>query len=394
MSREALFNAVRQGHLVAARQAIAALLAEGAGEAHELRRGVWTDETGNTLPCMAAAAGHAELIDLFHSIGMDLTVPNGGGNAPIHLAALRCQAAAIRSLRLAGVDLTQENTSHQAAAHIGACFGWVPVMDELLAAGVDLGVRNSSEGWSPLDIAASRGHLHMVARLHDAGLDLGAQDARGRTAAQHATRTQQMEVVDFMIERGVPMPRGIDAWSGRHPALFSVFQERVNRAAVGVCIRHLEAHGGEWANQATRLRCQVTHEPFSMMGRRRPVEVPGGDPLNPYVVTADAFQRLLSSTGRHPLTGRRITERMVRDFKAPQGGFAEGHAQTLQALELVCNVYLEGGDVHSLAARGQMAFQELIGLPLVPPAQAHGHYLNFLDRPPAPSSRGACCTVS
>ena len=199
-----------------------------------------------------------------------------------------------------------------------------------------------------------------------------------------------MEVLDFMIEHGVPMPRRADAWVGQHPDLFSSFQERVNRAAVGVCIRHLEAHGGEWANQATRLRCQVTNEPFSIRGKWRPVEVPGGDPLHPYVVTADAFQRIVPSTGRHPITGRLITERMVGAFKAPQGGYAEGHGQTLQALERVCNVYLEGGDARSLADRGRMAYEELRDLPVVPA----GHYANFMKRGSRSSSCAPGCTVS
>lgn len=391
MSREALFDAVRRGNVVGAQEAIEAIQAQGAEAVQALRLGQWRDEKGNTLACRAAAAGHAALIDLFHSVGMDLTVPNGEGNSPIHLAALRCEIAVMRSLRAAGVDLAQENTSHQAAAHIAAGHGWVPVIDLLLEAGVDLTVRNSAHGWAPLDIAASRGHLQVVARLHQAGLALGAQDAQGRTAAQHAARSRQMEVLDFMIEQGVSMPRRADAWVGQHPDFFSSFQERVHRAAVGVCIRHLEAHGGEWANQATRLRCQVTDEPFSMSGKWRPVEVPGGDPHHPYVVTADAFQRIVPSTGRHPITGRLITESMVRAFKAPQGGYAEGHGQTLQALERVCNVYLEGGDAQSLADRGRMAYQELEALPVAP---ASGHYLNFMNRRSGSSSRGLCCTVS
>lgn len=394
MPVEALFNAVRRGDVADARQAIDALLAEGPQRALELRLGRWADENGNTLACLAAAAGHASLIDLFSGVGMDLTVPNRSGNAPIHLGALRCQAAVIRSLHRAGLDLAQENTHHQAPSHIAACHGWVPVINELLAAGVDLRVRSSQEGWAPLDIAAARGHVDVVVRIHDAGLDLGAPDPQGQTAANHAARGRQMEVLEAMIERGVPMPRGVDAWSGAHPDLFSVFQERVNRAAVGVCIRHLQAHGGEWANQAIRLQCPLMAQPFSMSGRGRPVELPGGNPLHPYVVTAEAFARIMRSTARHPLTRRPITDDMLREFKAPGGGYAEGHALSLRALERVCNVYLEGGDAQSLAARGRMAYQELAALPEAPPAPADGHYRNFMDRWRAPSNQGRCCTVS
>ncbi len=391
MSREALFNAVRQGDVAAAQHAIDALQEEDPEQSQEMRLGQWTDDQGSTLPCLAADGGHAALIDLFHSVGMDLTRPNREGNAPVHLAALRCRPAVIRSLARAAVDLTQENSGHRAPAHIAAGLGWVPVMDELLAAGVDLSARTSQEQWSPMDMAASRGHLQVLARLLDAGLDPDARDVLGRTAAQYAARSGQMDVLDFLIERGVPMPRSADAWWGQHTELFDVFQQRVNRAAVGVCIRDLEAHGGEWANQATRLQCPFSAQPFSMSGRRRPVEVPGGDPLNPYVVTADAFRRLMLSTARHPLTGRQITAPMLGAFEAPGGGFREGHSPTLRALERVCDIYLVGGEAHRLAERGRLAHQALAASPV---AQTSGHFSNFMNRRPASSSRAGCCTVS
>ncbi len=328
MSREALFAAVRQGDVASAQQAIDALLTESDELAQALRQGEWTDDEGNTLVGIAAAAGNAEMIDLFQRAGMDLTRPS------------------------------------------------------------------RPEGFTPLDIAASYGHLPLVTRLHDAQPDPGVRNAIGRTAAQHAGRRRQMEVLEFMIERGVPMPRGVDAWWGRDPTMFEVFQQRVNRAAVSVCIRDLEAHGGEWANVATRLQSPLRADPFALSGTWRPVEVPGGNPLHPYVVTAIDFNWLMSRTARHPITGRRITEEMIRKFKSPGGGYVQGHAPTLRAIEQVCNVYLVGGDPQELAQRGTMAYEALLALPVASAEVARGHYSNFLHRRPVCPGRAPCCTVS
>jgi ankyrin repeat protein len=329
MSREALFAAVRRGDVASAQQAIDALQAEGDELAQALRQGEWTDEEGNTLVGIAAAAGHVEVIDLLQRTGMDLTRPN------------------------------------------------------------------HPEGFTPLDIAAAHGRLAVLTRLHDAQQDPDVRNAMGRTAAQHAARTRQMEVVEFMIERGVPMPRATDAWWGRDPAMFDVFQQRVNRAAVSVCIRHLEAGGVEWANEATRLQSLPTLQPFALSGNCRPVEVPGGDPRNPYVVTAVDFNRLLvSGKARHPLTRKPITEAMLKEFRSPGGGYAEGHAPTLRAIERVCDVYLAGGESQELAQRGLMAYEALSALPVASAEVARGHYSNFMHRLPPLSGRASCCTVS
>ncbi len=185
----------------------------------------------------AAASGDADQAAVALRAGAALEVRDERGRTPLLLAATHDRVDVARLLVALGADPDALDSRHDTPWLVTGVTGSVPMLEVLLPAGPDLTIRNRFGGLSVIP-AAERGHVDYVRRvvrtgidvnhvndpgwtalleavvygdgsaryqeivriLLAAGADLAIEDARGRTALEHATARQQQEVA--LILRG------------------------------------------------------------------------------------------------------------------------------------------------------------------------------------------------
>ena len=163
-SRAALFAAIQRG---------------AAGEVEQLlRNGVspnLVDAEGTPALMAAALFANSEMMDLLLKHGAD---PNRPG--PAGTTALMWAAPGVEKVRL------------------------------LIAHGANVNARSETERTPLLVAAAYPGTVNLLRLLLEHGADLRAQDRGGSTALALAVRSADVEVVRFLVERGLdPTDHGV-----------------------------------------------------------------------------------------------------------------------------------------------------------------------------------------
>lgn len=153
----------------------------------------------------AAAAGHADVVELLLANGAGLDDRDHGGRTPLHLAAEQGQVAAATALMARGAK--------------------VAVMDE--------------SGDTPLHKAARQGRGPMVRLLLAERADPNARGDCGGTPLHEAARGGWTEVVQALLAGGALA----NAQSTASPARWSPWHEAV-KAGHGELAELLAAHGG------------------------------------------------------------------------------------------------------------------------------------------------------
>ncbi len=204
------------------------------------------DIFGNTALIYAAGAGHAEVVDLLLSGGADARSVNQIGMSARALAGARGHTAVsqrlaagegeglaappaaaeavqppapptIQSILLRAIwagDPTALQECVRAGADVNAATsdGWTPLMvaaikggaeivTELLALGADVQTRNE-QGWTALRFAASMDEAQVLRLLLAHGADPNAQDASGWTALMQVVHEQSLESMDVLLAHG------------------------------------------------------------------------------------------------------------------------------------------------------------------------------------------------
>lgn len=119
-----------------------------------------------------------------------------------HLAAASGHAHVVQLLVLHGADIACVNGLLETPLHAAAAGGSSESMRILLGAGGNAMARDNA-GRTPLHVAASLGHLSAVSTLVDGGADLEATTTiSGRTALHEACATLRPEAVKQLLDRG------------------------------------------------------------------------------------------------------------------------------------------------------------------------------------------------
>ena len=185
----------------------------------------------------AAASGDADQVVVALRAGAAIEVRDERRRTPLLLAATHDRVDVARLLVALGADPDALDDRHDTPWLVTGVTGSVPMLEALLPAGPDLTIRNRYGGLSVIP-AAERGHVDYVRRVVRTGIDVdhvndpgwtalleavvygdgswryqeivrillaaGADpaitDAEGRTALEHATSRQQLEVA--LILRG------------------------------------------------------------------------------------------------------------------------------------------------------------------------------------------------
>ncbi|HJN18098.1 MAG TPA: ankyrin repeat domain-containing protein, partial [Armatimonadota bacterium] len=150
----------------------------------------------------ASACGELEEVDGSLRDGTDIDVAGLCEWTPLHWAALRGGADAVKFLLDHGASVEALGQWGGTPLHFAAMGGDPDVTELLLGAGANANTPNGS-GATPLHDAASQGHLPLVELLIDNGADVDAVTTRTEeTATDMATSAGHDAVVARLSEAG------------------------------------------------------------------------------------------------------------------------------------------------------------------------------------------------
>jgi uncharacterized protein len=155
-------------------------------------------------------------------------------NSPVADAAMRGDAATVRTLLQQGADVNAPQADGATAIQWAAYRNDLQLADVLLAAKADVKLANH-DGATPLRLAATNGSRAMLAKLIDAGANPNEPGPNGETPLMYASRNGSPEAVKLLIDRGAEVNarekiRGTSAlmWavSEAHPEAVKILLDR------------------------------------------------------------------------------------------------------------------------------------------------------------------------
>ena len=133
---------------------------------------------------------------------------NGGGDAPLHLAAEEDDVAVLTLLLDSGAQIDARNASQQTALTIAIVESSCEAIALLIARGASCAVDDDEwigKGSTPLHYVSARGRLDVVKQLLasvDGAVKINALDARGFSPLHHAVRSRKVAVVQALLDAG------------------------------------------------------------------------------------------------------------------------------------------------------------------------------------------------
>ena len=152
-------------------------------------------------------------------------------DSPVADAAMRGDAAAVKTLVGKGADVNLAQGDGMTALHWTALNGDVATMNVLLGANAKTGVVTRIGSYTPLHLAGSRGHAAAVSRLLEAGGDPRAATGTGVQPLHLAAQAGNPDAVRALLDRGADV-NATDSTHGRTPLVFAVSNNRVEAMKV------------------------------------------------------------------------------------------------------------------------------------------------------------------
>ena len=110
--------------------------------------------------------------------------------------------------------------------------------------GVDVNLQASTDGSTPLCIAAMKGHMNVIECLVDASADVDIPDDNGFTPLQLATIGGFVQIARFLLSRGANVNYSSNTHSdkeGRHGMTALMFAARSNDLSLVRCLTAAKA---------------------------------------------------------------------------------------------------------------------------------------------------------
>ncbi len=175
-------------------------------------------------PLMAAVENGFDVSDLLLNHGADPDLADLFGETPLHVAARKNNAAAVRALLRAGADKAVLSRQGWAPLHVAAMHGSVAVAAELVGAGVDIDLANE-KSMTPLRCAVYKSEAEFVSFCLERGADVNRQGQRGNTCLHDAVVSRHFDIAALLIEAGADPEISNDAGVSGHSLICEHGQE-------------------------------------------------------------------------------------------------------------------------------------------------------------------------
>jgi ankyrin repeat protein len=158
--------------------------------------------------------------------------------APVAAAAMRKDAAAVRSLVKDGKDVNAAQGDGMTALHWAAMHGDADLTTTLLYAGASVKATTRLGGYTALHLAAQAGEAATIARLIAGGANPGGVTSTGATPLMLASASGNADAVKLLLEQSVDA-NAAESANGESALMFAAALDRAD------AIRELLAHGAD-----------------------------------------------------------------------------------------------------------------------------------------------------
>jgi ankyrin repeat protein len=162
----------------------------------------------------------------------------GAAEAPLAVAAMRQDLAAVRTLLAGGADPNTPQGDGMTALHWAAERGQADIAAALLGAGARLTAVTRLGAYTPLHLAARRGHDAVALRLIAAGAEVSAVATTGVTPLHLAAAAGTRATIEALLAKGAAVDAREPQW-GQTPLMFAAAAGRTE------AVKALVAHGAD-----------------------------------------------------------------------------------------------------------------------------------------------------
>jgi ankyrin repeat protein len=162
----------------------------------------------------------------------------GAAEAPLAVAAMRQDLAAVRTLLAGGADPNTPQGDGMTALHWAAERGQADIAAALLGAGARLTAVTRLGAYTPLHLAARRGHDAVALRLIAAGAEVSAVATTGVTPLHLAAAAGTRVTIEALLAKGAAVDAREPQW-GQTPLMFAAAAGRTE------AVKALVAHGAD-----------------------------------------------------------------------------------------------------------------------------------------------------